>query len=113
MARDYLDDEVAYDDKQDEVAAATDNGEDFTDTDVLDEEAFTDTEVFTAEASVDDFVGDSSVVFDVDDIVAEFESEASESGNPSSRLRKRLEAIAERKRRHDDLADFADYDLDY
>ena len=113
MARDYLEDEVAHDDNQDEVTADMDNGEDFTDTDVLDDEEFTDTEVFSTEGAVDDFVGDSSVVFDVDDIVAEFESEASESGSPSSRLRKRLEAIAERKRRHDDLADFADYDLDF
>ena len=60
----------------------------------------------------DDFVGDSSVVFDVDDLVAEFEAETGDAANPSSRLRRRLEAIAERKRRHDDLMDFADYDLD-
>ena len=64
------------------------------------------------EGPVDDFVGDSSVVFDVDDLVAEFEAEGMEDSSASSRLRRRLEAIQERKRRHDDLLDFADYDLD-
>jgi hypothetical protein len=84
---------------------------DFSETDVLDAGAFDETAIFEEESSAIDFVGESSLIFDVEDVVAQFEAEFGEA-NPTSRLRRRLEAIAERKRRHEDLIDFADYDID-
>ncbi len=117
----YHEDEAVMDDRDDiDGAADYDDVDEFAETAVLDidddadeNDDTADNEVYKAEASVDDYVGDSSVVFDVDDLVAQFEAETGNSANPSSRLRRRLEAIAERKRRHDDLLDFADYDLDH
>ena len=100
-----------YEDEADIIEDGMDAGDDFADTDVLEAESDSGDEAYS-EGPVDDFVGDSSVVFDVDDLVAEFEAEGMEDSNAASRLRRRLEAIQERKRRHDDLADFADYDLD-
>jgi len=93
------------------IEEGTDVEDDFADTAVLESDELAEADAF-AEGAVSDFVGDSLVMFDVDDLVAEFEAEGMEDSSASSRLRRRLEAIAERKRRHDDLADFADYNLD-
>jgi hypothetical protein len=99
---------------EDDIAVAEDEfgqENDFSETDVLDAGAFDETAVFEEESIAIDFVSGSSVMFDVEDVVAQFEAEFGEE-NPTSRLRRRLEAIAERKRRHEDLIDFADYDID-
>ncbi len=82
---------------------------DFTDTDVLDSSAFADPDAFDDDGDFDD---ETPVRIEVDDLVAEFDAESEmPAKSASSRLRKRLEAIAERKRRHQDLLDFADYDI--
>ena len=109
------DQEAVLDEETDFADAETSEADEFADTDVLESEEFTDTAVYQDDSAVDEFIGESSVVFDVDDIVAEFEAESvgeASDESQSSRLRKRLEAIAERKRRHNDLMDFGDYDLD-
>jgi len=55
---------------------------------------------------------EGSVQLDVDSLVAEFEAEAAEGVDANGRIRRRLEAIAERKRRHEELEDFEDYEID-
>jgi hypothetical protein len=59
-----------------------------------------------------DNVGEASVEIDVESLVAEFEAEADDGVDKSGRVRRRLEAILERKRRHAALMDFDDYDID-
>ena len=73
---------------------------------------FEDTLMMEAPTKRTDNVGEASVEIDVESLVAEFEAEASDGVDANGRVRRRLEAIIERKRRHDDLADFEDYDLD-
>ena len=73
---------------------------------------YEDTLMMEALAKVTDNVGEASVEIDVESLVAEFEAEASDGVDASGRVRRRLEAIIERKRRHQELADFDDYDLD-
>jgi hypothetical protein len=112
MSISYWEDEAVLEDEESALHDDTISDDDeFAETVVLDEEAPAE-EAYKSERSVKDLVGGSSVIFDVDELVAEFEAEAGDSEDPSHRLRKRLEAIAERKRRHDDLEDFDDYDLD-
>jgi len=82
------------------------------DVDDFNEGDYDDTPLFRPSSDVDDFIGESSVVFDVDDLVAEFEADSERRPSPAARLRKRLEALAERKRRHAELMDFDDYELD-
>ena len=117
----YHEDEAVLESQEDETSMTGYDEDDFAETVLLDSEVAEDAleddtgsgeEAYRADGHVDDLVGENSVVFDVDDLVAEFEAEAGEDNHPSSRLRRRLEAIAERKRRHDDLMDFDDYDLD-
>ena len=113
----YHEDEAVLESQDDELAEgfedeSFEDEDDFSDTAVLDDDDDTGDDAYSAVGSVDDFVGENSVVFDVDNLVAEFEAEAGMGGNPSSRLRRRLEALAERKRRHNDLMDFDDYDID-
>ncbi len=71
-----------------------------------------DTTVMEADSEFGDNVGDNSVQLDVAQLLAEVEAEASKGVDASGRVRRRLEAIVERKRRHQDLLDFEDYDLD-
>lgn len=111
MSIDYWEDEAVLEDDENALHDDAVDEDDFAETVVLNEEDATE-EAYQADGPVKDMVGDSSVIFDVDELVAEFEAEGGDAENPSTRLRKRLEAIAERKRRHDDLADFGDYDLD-
>lgn len=65
-----------------------------------------------ANTKTTDNVGEASVEIDVESLVAEFEAEAGGGVDKSGRVRRRLEAILERKRRHEALMDFEDYDLD-
>jgi hypothetical protein len=95
---------------------ADNDANDFTDTDVLMADDFDNADVEAdvfSEKRVDDFIGEGSIVFDVEELVAEFEAESEGKSNSSSKLRKRLEALAERKRRNEDLMDFKDYDIEY
>ena len=55
---------------------------------------------------------EDSVEINVEQLLAEVEAEASRGVDSSVRVRRRLEAIMERKRRHQDLIDFEEYDLD-
>jgi hypothetical protein len=71
-----------------------------------------DTTIMEAGTTLSDNVGDSSVQLDVAQLLAEVEAEASKGVDANGRVRRRLEAIMERKRRHQDLLDFEDYDLD-
>ena len=71
-----------------------------------------DTTILEADSELSDNVGYSSVQLDVAQLLAEVEAEASKGVDASGRVRRRLEAIMERKRRHQDLLDFDDYDLD-
>jgi len=73
---------------------------------------FTDTLVLDAKEVESDNVGGSSVEINVEDLLAEVEAESSGGVDASGRVRRRLEAILERKRRHEDLVDFEEYDLD-
>ena len=80
------------------------------DLDTADE--LSDTTILEADSELSDNVGYSSVQIDVAQLLAEVEAEASKGVDASGRVRRRLEAIMERKRRHQDLLDFEDYDLD-
>ena len=79
---------------------------------------YDDTDIFESKSDSDsdsdssDNVGGSSVEIDVEQLLAEFEAEAALGVDASGRVRRRLEAMAERKRRHQALIDFDDYDLD-
>ena len=77
-----------------------------------DDEEFGDTMVLDSKAKATDNVGMASVEIDVESLVQEMEAEAPEGVDSSGRVRKRLEAMLERKRRHEELMDFEDYDLD-
>jgi len=107
----------AYEDVIEQDDATPDNYASEDDTlanaeDEFDDSEFDDAPIFSSNSGVDDFIGESSIVFDVDDLVAQFEAESEAGSSPSARLRKRLEALAERKRRHAELLDFNDYELD-
>jgi hypothetical protein len=78
-----------------------------------DDEDFSDTFVLDSKDDDDsDNVGATSVEIDAEQLLAEVEAEAAHGVDPSGRVRRRLEAIMERKRRHMDLIDFDEYDLD-
>lgn len=77
-----------------------------------DSEDFDDTDVFEAKTDASDNVGGTSVELDVEQLLVEFEAEAASGVDPSGRVRRRLEAMMERKRRHEELIDFDEYDLD-
>ena len=53
-----------------------------------------------------------SVEIDVDEILSEIAAETNTGDTASIRVRKRLEEMMERKRRHEDTIDFDEYDLD-
>ncbi len=56
--------------------------------------------------------GLDSVEIDVEQLLSEIAAEASATDAANVRVRKRLEAMLERKRRHQDLIDFDEYDLE-
>ncbi len=76
------------------------------------DEEFADTMVLDSKAKATDNVGMASVEIDVESLVEEIESETEEGVDASGRVRRRLEAMIDRKRRHEDLVDFEDYDLE-
>ena len=77
-----------------------------------DNDQFAETDVFEAKTDLSDNVGGSSVEIDVEQLLADFEAEAASGVDESGRVRRRLEAMTERKRRHEALIDFEEYDLD-
>jgi len=77
-----------------------------------DSDDFDETDVFESKTGASDNVGGASVELDVEQLLAEFESEAASGVDASGRVRRRLEAMMERKRRHEALIDFDEYDLD-
>jgi hypothetical protein len=77
----------------------------------MDDEAFTDTIVFDEAKLATDNVGGASVQLDVESLVAEFEAEAADGVDSDGRVRRKLEAVLERKRRHEELVDFEDYEI--
>jgi hypothetical protein len=85
----------------------------FADSDALvDGGDFDETDVFESPTAASDNVGGASVELDVEQLLADFESEAASGVDAGGRVRKRLEAMMERKRRHEALIDFDEYDLD-
>ena len=102
--------------KQEATKSATkssDESIDVTDTLVPGENEFADTGVWESDKKLTEN-SEGSVEIDVESLVAEFEAEAKagKGVDEDGRIRKRLEAIAERKRRHEELKDFSDYDID-
>jgi hypothetical protein len=77
----------------------------------MDNEAFTDTIIVDETKLATDNVGEASVQLDVESLVAEFEAEASVGVDSDGRVRRKLEAVLERKRRHEELVDFNDYEI--
>ncbi len=77
-----------------------------------DDDLFTDTLILESASESSDNVGGASVELDVEQLLAEVEAESHRGVDASGRVRRRLEAILERKRRHADLLDFDEYDLD-
>jgi hypothetical protein len=79
---------------------------------VIDDSAFTETTINEALVRPTDNVGEGSVEIDVESLIADFEAEAADGVDASGRVRRRLDAIMERKRRHEALVDFEDYDTE-
>jgi hypothetical protein len=73
---------------------------------------FGDTALLDAGAKKTDNVGEASVELDVETLVKEFEEEASTDVDKDGRIKRRLDAMVERKRRHEELVDFDDYDIE-
>jgi hypothetical protein len=89
---------------EDQVTEASDSTE-------SDVEEFADTVVWESNKKLTEN-GEGSIQIDVESLVAEFEAEATEGVDANGRIRRKLEAITERKRRHEELEDFEDYELD-
>ena len=84
-----------------------------TDSAVLEsDDVFAETTILESQSKDSDNVGGSSVEIDVEQLLAEVESEVPDGVDVDGHVRKRLEAIMERKRRHDELVDFDEYDLE-
>lgn len=81
-------------------------------TDEVETDEMLDTTTWETAKKPTDNVGEASVEIDVETLVAEVEEEAKDGVDSSGRIRRRLDAMLERKRRHDDLADFDDYELE-
>jgi hypothetical protein len=78
----------------------------------IDDSEFGETTVIEAQMQPTDNVGEASVQLDVESLIADVEAEAAEGVDASGRIRRKLDAVMERKRRHEDLSDFEDYDTD-
>jgi len=90
-----------------------DGGEDFADTMMLDgSDDFADTVILDAKSKSTDNVGMDSVEIDVESLLADLEAEAPKGVDQEGRIRRRLDAMLERKRRHEEMLDIEDYDLD-
>ena len=81
-------------------------------TDSIDDSAFAETAVIEAQMQPTDNVGEASVQINVESLIADVEAEAAEGVDTNGRFRRKLDAVMERKRRHEELIDFEDYDTD-
>ena len=79
---------------------------------VIDDSAFAETTLIEANMRPTDNVGESSVEINVESLIADIEAEAADGVDANGRVRRRLDAIIERKRRHEELVDFEDYDTE-
>ena len=95
----------------DENDTAAETEKDFADTEILEEGNFSDTVIWEEETKTTDNVGEASVELDVESLVAEVEAEAADGVDASGRIRRRLDAILERKKRHNDMMDFDSYEI--
>jgi len=73
---------------------------------------FADTVILDAKSKSTDNVGMDSVEIDVESLLADLEAEAPKGVDQEGRIRRRLDAMLERKRRHEEMLDIEDYDLD-
>ncbi|MCP3999807.1 MAG: hypothetical protein GY727_02735 [Gammaproteobacteria bacterium] len=90
----------------------TNNATPLKDNETIDDSAFAETAVIEAQMKPTDNVGEASVQLDVESLIADIELEAAEGVDANGRIRRKLDAIMERKRRHEALVDFEDYDTD-
>ena len=95
-----------------EDGSANESEKDLTTDTPQNEPEFADTVVWEKTAKPTDNVGEASVEINVESLIEEFEAEAADGVDVSGRIRRKLDALAERKVRHEALQDWEDYDLD-
>ncbi len=78
--------------------------------DVIEEDVELDDVAVDSGGSTDN-VGETSVEFDVEDLIAEVEAEVPDGVDSDGKMRKRLEEVLEKKQSDEELADFEDYDV--
>ena len=78
--------------------------------DVIEEDVELDDVALDSGGSTDN-VGETSVEFDVEDLIAEVEAEVPDGVDSDGKMRKRLEEVLEKKQSDEELADFEDYDV--
>ena len=78
--------------------------------DVIEEDVELDDVALDSGGSTDN-VGETSVEFDVEDLIAEVEVEVPDGVDSDGKMRKRLEEVLEKKQSDEELADFEDYDV--
>ena len=78
--------------------------------DVIEEDVELDDVAVDSGGSTDN-VGETSVEFDVEDLIAEVEAEVPDGVDRDGKMRKRLEEVLEKKQSDEELADFEDYDV--
>ena len=78
--------------------------------DVIEEDVELDDAALDSGGSTDN-VGETSVEFDVEDLIAEVEAEVPDGVDSDGKMRKRLEEVLEKKQSDEELADFEDYDV--
>ena len=78
--------------------------------DVIEENVELDDVALDSDGSTDN-VGETSVEFDVEDLIAEVEVEVPDGVDSDGKMRKRLEEVLEKKQSDEELADFEDYDV--
>jgi RNA-splicing ligase RtcB len=78
--------------------------------DVIEEDVELDDVALDSGGSTDN-VGETSVEFDVEDLIAEVEAEVPDGVDRDGKMRKRLEEVLEKKQSDEELTDLEDYDV--
>jgi hypothetical protein len=78
--------------------------------DVIEEDVELDDVAVDSGGSTDN-VGETSVEFDVEDLIAEVEAEVPDGVDRDGKMRKRLEEVLEKKQSDEELTDLEDYDV--
>ncbi len=78
--------------------------------DVIEEDVELDDVAVDSGGSTDN-VGETSVEFDVEDLIAEVEAEVPDGVDSDGKMRKRLEEVLEKKQSDEELTDLEDYDV--